>query len=139
MSMVKCGYTQHQVGDPSIDLLTQPLGHFVRRTKNSVLIDIKVGAIVAMQKLHQIVTRPCPIVIDSDIEQRPAVSLFGSFPASLAAACAICQPRLKSSIVPNGAMIQPSAKAPARRIAASAIPPTRIGTGAAGRTVASRS
>ncbi len=68
MSMVKCGYTQHQVGDPGIDLLTQPLCHFLRRTKNSVLIDIKACAIVAMQKLHQVVARPCPIVIDSDIE-----------------------------------------------------------------------
>ena len=48
MSMVKCGYTQHQVGDPSIDLLTQPLCYFLRRAKNSVFIDIKAGAIVTM-------------------------------------------------------------------------------------------
>ena len=69
MSMVKCGHTQHQVGDPGIDLLTQPLCYFLRRAKNSVFIDIKARAIVAMQKLHQVVACPCPIVIDSDIEQ----------------------------------------------------------------------
>ena len=74
---------EHQVGNPRFHLGSQPCGHLLGWSKDGMLVNVKVGTVVAMQKQPQGFTGPGAVVIHSDVKHATGREAGRILPGSL--------------------------------------------------------